>query len=887
VDTGTAAVEANASPSPRTAISGTGIAANSSNKAEGQSSATTASHTEETGTVSDESESELETESPLDNANFLSFEEWKTRNLAQVGQSPENVQGRAAPSNQAARRRPVNVNALDSLGEEAEIELDFSGFGPPLEGGEVASSNQGGSHNAENTKSTEDEKKTAPSSWALSKDAGKTCKERFNYASFDCAATVLKTNKQAKSATSVLVENKDSYMLNECSASNKFLIVELCDDILVDTVVLANYEFFSSMFRHFRVSVSDRYPVKMERWKTLATFEARNSRDLQPFLITEPQIWARYLRIEFLSQYGNEFYCPLSLLRVHGTTMMEQFRREEEEARGVDDDVDLEAEQDVVKPAIDSTPIPADQVPILPSEKEDANPETSMTDIATKSVNTSSQVMESRTIDHQDETTSIATTLAVSSTTGSTAAHVGVGTSVSSVPTPIDGIQEAKSQVNKDVGPAASSFKETASTTKSAPASPQTPGPSANQAHSPVAADPKNAGKVDQNINGTASTPSGSASPSKAASNNTAVGSGSQSQLRGSSTQPNSAAPSTQESFFKSIHKRLLYLEANSTLSLQYIEEQSRILRDAFMKVEKRQLIKTEKFLDHLNSTVMHELKSFRTMYDQLWQSTVIELESMKERQNSEMNEIGTRLTLMADELVWQKRMAVVQSTLLLLCLGLVLFVRSGTLGSAADVPIVQQLGTKYNSFFESSPPRSPPESGIARRRRTFKNMWRSDTSAGLSDHQTDGVDAISDVDTDGARSPIEIEYSPPTPTTPGALAERDLRNGISHITTNETAEGSSSPDDQAKRLEVLETQSGPATPNGTRDSRPSWEEVDRAIDQLKAEEKGQLSPQSLSKKGRDKKNKKRSPLRRSQSSYDGMEDGSPTNDTGDELFLN
>jgi hypothetical protein len=226
----------------------------------------------------------------------------------------------------------------------------------------------------------------------------------------------------------------------------------------------------------------------------------------------------------------------------------------------------------------------------------------------------------------------------------------------------------------------------------------------------------------------------------------------------------------------------------------------------------------------------------------------------------------------MADELVWQKRMAVVQSTLLLLCLGLVLFVRSGTLGSAADVPIVQQLGTKYNSFFESSPPHSPPESGIARRRRTLKNMWRSDTSAGLSDHPSDGPHVLSDADTDGARSPIEIQHNPPTPTSPGALAENDLRNGIAskpaEVIESSTPEGKGSPDDQAKRLEVLETQSGPATPNGTRDSRPSWEEVDRAMDQLKAEKTGQVSPRST-KKDRDKK-KKRSPLRRAQSSCDG-----------------
>jgi hypothetical protein len=35
----------------------------------------------------------------------------------------------------------------------------------------------------------------------------------------------------------------------------------------------------------------------------------------------------RYLRIEFLAHYGNEFYCPVTLLRVHGTTMMEEYKK--------------------------------------------------------------------------------------------------------------------------------------------------------------------------------------------------------------------------------------------------------------------------------------------------------------------------------------------------------------------------------------------------------------------------------------------------------------------------------------------------------------------------------------------------------------------------------
>jgi len=299
-----------------------------------------------------------------------------------------------------------------------------------------------------------------------------------------------------------------------------------------------------------------------------------------------------------------------------------------------------------------------------------------------------------------------------------------------------------------------------------------------------------------------------------------------------------------------------------------------------------------------MNTTVISELKHYRTLYEQLWQSTVIEIEGMKERQQSEMGEIGARLSLMADELVWQKRMAVVQSTLLLLCLGLVLFARSGTLGAAADMPIVQQLGTKYSSFFDS-PPQRAPETGADRRRRTFKNMWRSDTSAGLSDrsgHEGRGLSIISDIDSDDARSPVQIEYSPPTPTTPDSHLRSASETGysppnINGIADNESDARLASPralpdmsvEDQAKRVQVLATQSGPATPNGTRDSRPSWEEVDRAIDQLKAEEQDQT--QVVPQKEARSKGKARSPLRRAQSSYDATADDNSSIDSGSELF--
>lgn len=858
------------------------------------------------GTASTEPDTELETDSPFDNANFLSFDEWKKRNLAQAGQSPDSVgQGRAASVEQGPRRRPVDVNALDSLGEEAEIDIDFSGFGNPQGGSSIGSDIASRAPGGEAATPTGEADKPGSGSWALSKDAGKTCKERFNYASFDCAATVLKTNKRAKGSSSVLSEHKDSYMLNECSVDNKFLIIELCDDILVDTVVLANYEFFSSMFRHFRISVSDRYPVKMERWRTLATFEARNSRDIQPFLITEPQIWARYLRIEFLTQYGNEFYCPLSLLRVHGTTMMEQFRREEEEARGGDDDAEsIEEEQEVVRPADGSGPIPVDQVPVIPAKEEarslaDATPAKS-TSLTTNPSSDQPSTRQAALYTTSAEPSKSGHVSPSSSNTQSTATQVSVPTSnssrhSSSTPSGSNSSEESGAIIQERVA----SDLAAASKSSQAGASSQTPAPTMTNHVSSTSSTRK---EPSVRSSGSEATPSlANHPPVKSSSNSTATSPSVASQSRSSPTQPNAAAPSTQESFFKSIHKRLQYLEANSTLSLQYIEEQSRILRDAFIKVEKKQLAKTEKFLEYMNSTVIAELKHYRNLYEQLWQSTVIEIEGIKERQNKDMGEIGARLSMMADELVWQKRMAVVQSTLLLLCLGLVLFARSGTMGAAADMPIVQQLGTKYSSYFDSpSPQRGPPETGVDRRRRTFKNMWRSDTSAGLSDRGGQGRNIISDMDSDDARSPVQIEYSPPTPGTPGDIqGEQSIIasesgssppyiNGVHEDLDSDTDPTAPrkvpdiTPEDQAKRVQVLATQSGPATPNGTRDSRPSWEEVDRAIDQLKAEEQDQQLPQKQVRV----KGKARSPLRRAQSSYDGGADENSPVDSGNELFM-
>ena len=599
---------------------------------------------------------ETESESPLDNAKFLSFEEWKKLNLERAGQSPENIQQGKAGSDGRRPQDGLN-NALNSLGDEGEIDIGFGGFGdatPAAPKPEVATQKA----NAAQPDATEHDPRSRKS------DAGTTSKERFNYASFDCAATILKTNPRCKSSSSILVENKDSYMLNECSMDNKFLIVELCENIHVDTVVLANFEFFSSMFRAFRVSVSDRYPVKADRWKDLGTFEARNSRDIQAFAINDPLIWAKYLRVEFLSQYGNEFYCPVSLLRVHGTTMIEDYNRDME---GRHEDESEDESTAALKHESPPNPEPVQQPGHGSAETHEKD---------------------------NDDSTQLPPT---QQTEGPIPRNTAENIRVSTMQTAADARES-----NESPNPVASAVVDRPDNV----ASSQSPGAvegTSSQATAPDARTDGGSAKEQTTIDkgkvpSQPAAGSGSVATSQHTNDTAATKTSSKTNKQPASVQQAPSPTSTsQESFFKSIHKRLQVLETNATLSLQYIEEQSKILRDAFTKVEKRQLAKTEEFLQHLNDSVRAELKTFRQQYDQLWQSTVIELETHREQYQREIVAVSSRLSIVADELVFQKRMAVVQSTLLLLCLGLVLFVRTG--GSALDLPLMQNVLNKSHSM--------------------------------------------------------------------------------------------------------------------------------------------------------------------------------------------
>lgn len=663
----------------------------------------------------------------LATSSFMSFEEWKAMMLQKSGQDPADLKGRKHQDGRDGPEGGQN-DGLDTWGDDGEIALDFNVLSDKISELTATASARGGGPSGDASSSEGQEPAVYDNDVAhyrRPKDAGKTCKERFSYSSFDGGATVLKTSSGVKNAKAILVENKDSYMLFTCSQENKFVIVELSEDILVDTVVLANFEFFSSMIRSFRISVSDKYPVKMEKWKDLGTFQARNSRDIQSFLVENPKIWAKYIRIEFLSHYGNEYYCPVSLLRVHGTRMLDSWK--DAEAGGDDDE-----------PAETISSPEAAPEPELPQENTTI-PEAQQTDIPEHD---DPPVLNEPSGDYEtspwyaplsdepflDDVCRVGTptTPVVDQITPPVYVVNDSAPSDQTIPSTDDARETAKgaqSTTPSTVGSGSST------TTSSSPADKVTTGSSQTTSNSSVPSNDAATNKtypIPHPIK-SSMTPPRSPSAARAGDSSTSKSSTKQSthsnQNKTSSSTTSSAAstPTVQESFFKSISKRLQFLESNTTLSLQYIEDQSKFLQEALQKMERRQISRVDAFLTNLNNTVLSELHTVRQQYDQIWQSTVLALETQREQSQREIIALSSRLNLLADEVVFQKRMAIFQSVLLLCCLVLVLFSRGFVLGGGAGGAGGAGVGDQWtmaatsqfiNTYLGS--PRWPPGSPVS-----------------------------------------------------------------------------------------------------------------------------------------------------------------------------
>ncbi|KAF8781997.1 SUN domain-containing ossification factor [Argiope bruennichi] len=164
-------------------------------------------------------------------------------------------------------------------------------------------------------------------------------KRRRNYSSYECGAKIVASNAEAEGTSRILNELVDEYMLNPCKAKIWF-VIELCETVQATQIELANFELFSSCPKEFAVYSSDNFPTR--DWVLLGTFTAAEQRVLQSFELKQ-EGFGKFIKIELLSYYGKEHYCPLSVVRIFGTSMVDEYEEMETLASHADmseDDLD-------------------------------------------------------------------------------------------------------------------------------------------------------------------------------------------------------------------------------------------------------------------------------------------------------------------------------------------------------------------------------------------------------------------------------------------------------------------------------------------------------------------------------------------------------------------
>lgn len=144
----------------------------------------------------------------------------------------------------------------------------------------------------------------------------------MNYASAFLGAQIVESHEEAKSASSLLNDDKEKYLLVPCKAQRKSFTVQLSRDVVVSGVSLSNSEFFSSGVKNFTLLGGLQYPCKYPCvWKVLGHFQANSTRNHQYFETLRETI--RFMKFLWVSSTGNQVSCTLTTFRVFGVDVLD------------------------------------------------------------------------------------------------------------------------------------------------------------------------------------------------------------------------------------------------------------------------------------------------------------------------------------------------------------------------------------------------------------------------------------------------------------------------------------------------------------------------------------------------------------------------------------
>ncbi|KAJ7162915.1 UNC-like C-terminal-domain-containing protein [Mycena filopes] len=505
----------------------------------------------------------------------------------------------------------------------------------------------------------------APSSPATPQDAPHfrvPITDRFNYASLDCSARVHTSHKTAKSPASILSSKRDRYMLSPCrppKGESHYIVVELCEDIRIDTVQLANFEFFSGVFKDFTVSVSKTYTTDPEGWTFASTHTAKNIRVVQSFHPpTSLRDFYRYIRIDFHSHYSNEFYCPISLLRVYGLTHLEEYKWDtwetESRARARRDEqqvvpsLPLEVNEPEPAPAPDPVRMPASYAEYMDAAstaREQEQPEDSV-----------------KVQRPPEDTPSVPD---VDPAPSSNDSRGGVEPEPLPLPPPTPQSSEPIDSASTSTPPA--------TTPSTAPE--QTPSPATSEASSTDGKTPQHSSTSTKIETVDSTSPVGGSvqtSDSSASSSTTSTGAVTVSTI--STTSLVVPAPAGGESIYRTIMNRLTALEANHTLYARYVEEHTGAVREMLRRVGED----------------LGRAEAVGKAQAQTYARTLLEWERQRKRVDAEYRELMRRMEYLSDEIVLEKRLGIAQLLLLLAVLVFMTLTR-GSRGEPVMVPSVSR----------------------------------------------------------------------------------------------------------------------------------------------------------------------------------------------------
>lgn len=149
----------------------------------------------------------------------------------------------------------------------------------------------------------------------------------YNFASADSGARVLSMSAGTVGAKNILDANKDKYLLTPCemesSTHSRWIDIELSEEVIIERFQTGNFEYYSSSPRKVVILGASSYPPA--HWNVLGMFDFANVKTLQIFHV-QKRLVTRYLRVLFAGKQGEEYYCPISAMRVFGKNLIADWK---------------------------------------------------------------------------------------------------------------------------------------------------------------------------------------------------------------------------------------------------------------------------------------------------------------------------------------------------------------------------------------------------------------------------------------------------------------------------------------------------------------------------------------------------------------------------------